>query len=147
TLHRLVAGRPSCIFVSFSSVLGIFGGAMVGAYASANRFLDSFAHRQRAQDGLRSFAFAWGGWDGVGMNRGNMGKEVLSARGIQQLSTFQGVYSLLAGLSRNHAQLLIGLDESNGQLRKHLEATPCRILQLRAYVAADEVPLTRLQEL
>jgi acyl-CoA synthetase (AMP-forming)/AMP-acid ligase II/NAD(P)-dependent dehydrogenase (short-subunit alcohol dehydrogenase family)/alpha-ketoglutarate-dependent taurine dioxygenase len=147
TLNRVIAGRRGCLFVSFSSVLGIFGGAMVGAYASANRFLDSFAHRQRNRDGLRSYAFAWGGWNEVGMNRGNAGKEILRSRGIQLLSALQGLYSLQAGLSRNHAHLLIGLDDSNLHVRRHLEGTPCRLLQLRAYLNADEVALARLQAL
>ena len=47
-LYQLVKDRPGALFVHFSSVMGFFGGAMFGAYAAANRFLDNFAHLQRS---------------------------------------------------------------------------------------------------
>src|SRR5262249_18734215 len=62
-LHQLLRDRPGAVFVHFSSVLGFFGGSMVGAYASANRFLEAFAAHQRGIEGLQSFCYAWSLWE------------------------------------------------------------------------------------
>jgi acyl-CoA synthetase (AMP-forming)/AMP-acid ligase II/NAD(P)-dependent dehydrogenase (short-subunit alcohol dehydrogenase family) len=142
-LHRLVEDRPGSLFVSFSSVLGFFGGAMVGAYAAANRGLEGLAHAQRHRSGVRGYCYAWGGWRDIGMSRGPTGAAALRAKGIQDMTAEQGVHSLIAALAQDEPFLLIGLDGSNPHVRKHLEGGDCRGQQLVAYYTATDATVPR----
>src|SRR4029077_19185612 len=67
-LHELLKDRPGTVMISFSSVNAFFGGMNFGAYAAANRFLDSFVEYQRRHSAVRSYCFNWSMWDQVGMN-------------------------------------------------------------------------------
>ena len=50
-LGRLLDGRPEAFFLGFSSVTSFFGGAMFGAYAAANAYLESLARHLRRHRG------------------------------------------------------------------------------------------------
>jgi surfactin family lipopeptide synthetase A len=139
-LHQLLRDRPEAIFIHFSSVLSYFGGAMVGAYAAANRFLEAFAAHQRDAHGLRSFCYAWSLWEDTGMSRGHGGGQALRAKGIMSLSADQGVKSLAAALDRGQPGLLIGLDGAAPAIRRELESAASRARQLCAYYTAPSGP-------
>ncbi|MGF1482019.1 MAG: amino acid adenylation domain-containing protein [Cyanophyceae cyanobacterium] len=114
-LHQLLP--EGGVFIGFSSVNGFCGGTGVGAYAAANRFLDSFARHLKYNTALQSYCFAWSMWEEVGMSRGYQFKELTRDRGFSLLSPQQGLHSFLAGLHHNQAQLGIGINGSHPHLR------------------------------
>jgi acyl-CoA synthetase (AMP-forming)/AMP-acid ligase II/acyl carrier protein len=148
-LHQLLKDQPDCLFINFSSLSTLFGGATAGAYAAANSFLESFAYYQRHKRSLRSYCFCWSIWDEVGMSRGYQGKDVLRARGHYAISPKQALNSLTAGLCHDQAHLFVGLDGSNRHIQPHVEMNPHSLRKLRAYFTArsTQVPIARLQAL
>ena len=135
-LHQLVQKQPSTLFINFSSAAGVFGGATVGAYASSNSFLENLTHYQRYQRGLNSYCFAWTTWSETGMSKGYQMKYLTRAQGYSDLSVSQGMSSMLAGLCRNQAYLMVGLDGSNLNIRR-LTSTSDILQQLTAYFTTN----------
>jgi acyl-CoA synthetase (AMP-forming)/AMP-acid ligase II/NADP-dependent 3-hydroxy acid dehydrogenase YdfG len=133
-LHSLLKDNGG-IFVSFSSVTHLFGGATIGAYSAANRFLDAFAHRQRANTKVRSYCLDWSTWEDVGLSKDYPALETLRARGYEAISVRRGIQSLLAGICRAPGNLIVGLDDRRAFLRQHSEGQP---LQFRRVVALAE---------
>jgi len=143
-LHELAKDRPDCAFITFSSAHGLLGAFGAGAYAAANAFLDGFAHYRR-HTGLPSACFAWGLWHEVGMARGYPLKELLISRGFPPISPEQGLNSFLAGLHRDQAHLLVGLDATRPHIGRHVEQPAESTHTLRAYFTTrnGRVPTAR----
>ncbi|NES18616.1 MAG: SDR family NAD(P)-dependent oxidoreductase [Symploca sp. SIO3E6] len=135
-LHQLVEKHPHSLFINFSSINGFFGGTMVGAYAAANSFLESFSHYQRYQDKLDSYCFAWSMWDELGMSRGYQMKQLSQAKGYLAVGLSQGMSSLLAGLCHNQPYLMVGLDGSHLSIRS-FTAPSDSLQQLTAYFTTN----------
>ena len=112
------------IFVHFSSVTHVFGGATIGAYSIANRFLDAMSHRQRSEAKIQSYCFDWSTWDSVGMSKDYPAIESLRARGYDAISIRRGLQSLLAGLCRPPGNLIVGLDDTRPFLRRLSDSQP-----------------------
>ncbi|MFG1646932.1 SDR family NAD(P)-dependent oxidoreductase [Amycolatopsis sp. NPDC049252] len=85
-LHELAGDLD--LFVTFSSVAGVLGGAGQANYAAANSFLDELAVLRQAR-GLPATSIAWGLWAEGGMGRelSDAHRDRLAARGIAPLST------------------------------------------------------------
>jgi len=127
TLRQLLADRPSLLFVAFSSVNGIFGGATFSAYSAANSFVDAC---MQAREIGRIYTFSWTMWDGLGMswNSPEYAREASRTMGYRILEKEQGFDSLLAGLHRNPSQVIVGLDSNTPRIRRHIldECYPLR---------------------
>ena len=66
-LDEALSGEPLDFFVVFSSRGAIAAPTGQVDYAAANAFLDAFAHRKTALDGVLTVAINWSMWSGVGM--------------------------------------------------------------------------------
>jgi acyl-CoA synthetase (AMP-forming)/AMP-acid ligase II/NAD(P)-dependent dehydrogenase (short-subunit alcohol dehydrogenase family)/acyl carrier protein len=131
-LNQLLKDNPNSIFISFSSIIGFFGGSMLGAYAAANSFLEGFNNHQRHQQ-LSSYCFAWSMWDEVGMSQGYTMKELIRAKGRYALTPLQGIQSLISCLHHGQDQAMIGLEHTNPFIRKYLQEEPYNLYGLTAF--------------
>ncbi len=148
-LHQLIKDQPHSVFISFSSVTGFFGGFAVGAYASANAFLDCFVHYQRRKHSLQSYCLAWSLWDEVGISRGYRMENQSRVRGYCAISMNQGINSFLIGLHHAPGLLLIGLDGGNPQVRRLAEGDSFRVEKLAGYFTGlvSQENIDKFQEL
>ncbi len=138
-LHSLLK-KDGGVFVHFSSVTHQFGGATIGAYSAANRFLDAFAHTQRVDGKVRSHCFDWSSWEEVGLSRNYPALETLRARGYEAISVRRGMQSLLAGLCRTPGNLIVGLDDRRPFLRRYSESQPVQFRRPVAFVESSILP-------
>ncbi len=121
-LHQLVKTRPGTLFVSFSSVLGHFGGYQHGAYATANAFLEGLSFHQRTA-GLRSYNLLWSAWSGTGMNASLGLDDAARAMGFLPIPPAEGIKSLNWALRYDVPSLIIGLDGQNAAIRPLLNGS------------------------
>lgn len=134
SLHQLIKDQPDVLFITSSSVNGFFGGATVGAYAAANRFLESFSHNQISRNIRQSYCFNWSQWDELGISRGYSMKILSRNRGYLPINAEQGLQSFLIGLRCSSIPLWIGLSEKNPYLRRYMESKSENVEQLVAYI-------------
>ena len=66
-LDEVLDGAPLDFFVLFSSVSALVGLPGQIDYTAANAFLDAFAQRKRAVDGVPAMSINWSAWQEVGM--------------------------------------------------------------------------------
>ncbi len=133
TLRQLLGDEG--FFLGFGSVYGLFGGVGVGAYAAAHGALEAFLAEERRKGHARRHCLSFSHWDDLGMSRGYQLVEQSLARGYMMIGRKRGLYSLLAGLRSNHAQLVVGLDGRKPNVRCHLEAPTTPLERLQAYLA------------
>jgi acyl-CoA synthetase (AMP-forming)/AMP-acid ligase II/NAD(P)-dependent dehydrogenase (short-subunit alcohol dehydrogenase family) len=136
-ISQLLDERPDALFVGFSSVISFFGGAMVGAYASANCGLEAFVRDRRRNGNARSVCVSWSTWQDVGISRAFQGTSLLRAKGYLPVTIQQGIHSLLASLSHGDAVLYVGLDGSNAHVRRSVNTGECGLRSLTAVYTTD----------
>jgi non-ribosomal peptide synthase protein (TIGR01720 family) len=150
-VSQLLKRRPKAVFIAFSSVNGLFGGATFSAYSAANSFLDCYTLHQRHSKRAQAVCLNWSMWDDTGMSRGNPGYAREAARGLgyHLITPEQGWFSLIASLSRDPAQIVVGLDGSNRALRRHTKNKAEGVQKLMAYFTgrAESPPMSALQGL
>jgi acyl transferase domain-containing protein/NADPH:quinone reductase-like Zn-dependent oxidoreductase/acyl carrier protein/NADP-dependent 3-hydroxy acid dehydrogenase YdfG len=103
-LHELTRGEPLEFFVTFSSVSAVFGTPGQASYASANAFLDAFAHR-RAALGLPATSIGWGPWE-AGMAAGLERRAAPGVRWIDAETGLAVLGALLRAPDARHAVVL-----------------------------------------
>lgn len=115
TLADLVRARCGAqgVFVTFSSVNGLLGGAGAAAYSAANAFVDVYTEHLRARAHLRCWNVAWSMWDETGMSRGFALRDATRAKGFTILKPDAAIRSLDAVLRREPAGVCIGIDALN----------------------------------
>ncbi|WP_329171607.1 SDR family NAD(P)-dependent oxidoreductase [Streptomyces sp. NBC_01477] len=136
-LDRLLRDRPGLLFVSFSSVNGLFGGASVGGYAAASAYLDALAVRQRRTHGLDAYSLAWSMWDETGMSTGYALKEATAARGYRVLPPGEALASLAVALGREAPHQLVGLDPARPWIAAHLAGPAEALAELTVYAESE----------
>lgn len=139
-LYQLLQDRPQALFLSFSSVNGVFGASTFGAYAASNSFLDCYTLYHHHHAHRPSYSFNWTMWDDIGMSHGNpaYARDVTRTMGYHIISKTEGLNSLLAGLCRPYPQLIVGLDVNSRHMRRHLETASYQAQQMCAYVTARD---------
>ncbi|MFJ1584500.1 type I polyketide synthase [Streptomyces sp. NPDC088197] len=98
TLHRLLDGAPLDFFLLMSSIASVWGSAHLGAYASANRFLDALAAYRRGT-GATALSVSWGPWrvaSGLGGDELMARLEALGLRAIDPETGLRHLGPLLA---------------------------------------------------
>ena len=151
TLYQLIKDNPGAVFISFSSVNSVFGGATFSAYSAANSFLDCCSLYQRSHFHPQTYCFNWTMWDDLGMSQGNpaYARDAAGEMGYHVISKEQGLSSLIAGLERNQPQLIVGLDGSNRNIRRYIKTESDSIQKLTAYftVSSNDSPVASLPQL
>jgi acyl-CoA synthetase (AMP-forming)/AMP-acid ligase II/NAD(P)-dependent dehydrogenase (short-subunit alcohol dehydrogenase family)/acyl carrier protein len=129
-VYTLARERPGCAVVPFGSVLGLFGAARFASYCAAHTFLHNFGLAQRRRFGIPSSSFSWAVWDEIGLSRGDpaFAKDLYESLGYRLIAKDLGYECLLAGLCRDEAQLVVGLDggKPNVYRRVIADARPLR---------------------
>ncbi|BAZ48116.1 AMP-dependent synthetase and ligase [Nostoc sp. NIES-4103] len=135
TLYQLIKNRPQTVFISFSSINSIFGGASFSAYSAANSFLDTCSLYQRHHLHSQTYCLNWTMWDEVGMSQKNpaYARDAARSMGYHIISKEQGLTCLIAALYRNQTQLIVGLDSSNRNIRRYTQNEFQSIQRLTAY--------------
>ncbi|MFI2511764.1 type I polyketide synthase [Streptomyces sp. NPDC018972] len=105
-LDAVLGDRPLDAFVLFSSVAGVWGGGVQGAYAAANAALDALAERRRAR-GLAATSIAWGPWAEHGMVGAERDVRRLARRGLRPLGTDDGLAALAHAVGRPEATVAV----------------------------------------
>ncbi|WP_447009001.1 SDR family NAD(P)-dependent oxidoreductase [Saccharothrix sp. DSM 118769] len=133
-LHELTEGHDLALFVLYSSVSGVVGGAGQGSYAAANAFLDALAEHRRAR-GLPGQSLAWGLWrEGMGSGLAEADVDRMSREGLPPLTAADGLALFDAALACGLPTVLpVELDRV--ALREHARTAPLPAV-LRSLVAA-----------
>ncbi|KOX23546.1 polyketide synthase [Saccharothrix sp. NRRL B-16348] len=124
-LHELVGDVD--VFVLFSSIAGVIGGAGQGNYAAANAFLDGLA-AYRAARGQAATSIAWGLWAGRSGITGDLteaDRRRIARAGLRPIEAAHGLAMLDAALGTptavamplDHAALRARADEAPALLR------------------------------
>jgi hypothetical protein len=113
----------------FGSAVGFFGGALVGAYSAANRFLDVLTESMSC-GAAPVRCLSWTAWEGIGLSRGHAAPEARRAQGYRTLSAQEAIHSFQAALATDERRVLIGLDGTNRNVLGARATTACSFRQV-----------------
>ncbi|MFH8979130.1 SDR family NAD(P)-dependent oxidoreductase, partial [Streptomyces sp. NPDC017890] len=104
-LDRVLGDADLDAFVLFSSIAGVWGSGLQGAYAAGNAFLDALAEQRRAR-GLAATSVAWGPWAEGGLAAGEAGEQLLR-RGLRAMAPGLAVTALRSCLERDETCVVV----------------------------------------
>ncbi|RAP28198.1 hypothetical protein C2W64_00409 [Brevibacillus laterosporus] len=115
-LGKLAEKYPEAILVTSSSSSGLLSGYGVGAYTSANMFVETYTdYLAHKRGGVH--CFAWSLWNEVGLGQQFTDmKDLLMKRGHQPISPQKGLFSFELGLMLEHSMLYIGLNKGVSEI-------------------------------
>ncbi|WP_335979245.1 SDR family NAD(P)-dependent oxidoreductase [Streptomyces sp. CA2R106] len=137
-LAELLGGRQGLLFVAFSSVNGLFGGASVAGYSAASAYLDALAGALRER-GLDAYSLGWSMWDETGMSAGHPMKSLTRARGYRVLPPDEALASLVVALGRDAPHQLVGLDPGRPWVASQLVGGSAVLTELSVHAEAEPV--------
>ncbi|RNM07520.1 SDR family NAD(P)-dependent oxidoreductase [Dickeya undicola] len=117
-LDRATAQEPLAVFINFSSVSAVLGDLGSGAYAAANRFMDSHAvwRTQMVKNGQRSgqtLSVNWPLWASGQMNIDQDDASLFAFSGMVALDQDAGIIALERALLEQRPQLLVAVGDRN----------------------------------
>lgn len=118
--RALLARRPECSLVLFSSVCASFGASGLAAYSCANAALQFLAAQWRCE-GLRAYSIEWSFWESVGIARTFGRNPFARARGFLPLRPDDGVSLLCEVMQRAPGHYVVGLDEEHPRILRLLD--------------------------
>lgn len=121
-LDRHSEGATVPILIHFSSILGRFGAPGEGAYAAACNVQHALAASGNASGRSRHYSIGWSSWDGIGMSAGG-NASLVRAKGFASIGPREGLLSLLALLSRDTRDALVGLDGEHAAIASELASS------------------------
>ena len=104
-------------FVMFSSISGVWGSGVHGAYAAANAYLDALAQQRRAR-GLTATSIAWGVWDAwASLDGGSMPADMDSGQLRRRGLPFMNPELAFAGMQQvlDHDETFIAVADVDWQ--------------------------------
>ena len=105
-LDRYLSSEPLEFFILFSSASTVLSSPGMGAYASANTFLDALAVHRRAR-GLPAMSIAWGAWSETGMAAEYVSDTYSSNRAMEFITPDQGLKILGLLQNRDDARMAV----------------------------------------
>jgi len=145
TIHPLILKRPHAISVYFSSTLSTITSAVAPIYALANRMLDNLAEQER-KSGIKSYSIAWSSWKNTGMSANSNADAFLAAQGLYSLNPEQALHCLALTLSRDPANVIIGVNQYAKALEK-LSYNPVQTQQTLHLAYSSTKPVNAIDEL
>ncbi|PRQ09065.1 type I polyketide synthase [Enhygromyxa salina] len=103
-LHELLKEHELDAFITFSSIVGVWGSARQSGYAAANAYLDAFVE-QRASLNLPAMSVAWSAW--ATGNADDASQHELRRRGLEPLDPQLAFQALQQGLEHGDVNLTV----------------------------------------
>ena len=103
-LHELLKDQELDVFITFSSIAGIWGSGRQAMYAAANAYLDAFVE-QRAATGLRTVSVAWSAW--ASGSADDASQHELRRRGLEPLDPTLAIQSLQQGINHGDTNVVL----------------------------------------
>ncbi len=132
---------PTAHVIVISSSAGFFGGAMVGIYASACAFEQTFTEFISARRQGTTHCICFSTWQGIGASRHFHGGEAARARGFFAMSPEQCLLSFEAVLRSWNPVTIVGLDNTKPTIIQTLDRHgPVAAQKLVAFYAPHRNP-------
>ncbi|MCM3132974.1 amino acid adenylation domain-containing protein [Paenibacillus polysaccharolyticus] len=138
-LHQLVKDKKDILFISSSSARTLRSGMTVGAYCSANQFMEIFTTYQNQSPHMQAYCFSWSLWDELGMGSGLIIKNQLGSRGYSPINKQNGILSLWAGLRSAEPVQFIGLNGAKKEIQElsHVDLHPVHQITIFIQTAVE----------
>ncbi|QWU16643.1 non-ribosomal peptide synthase domain TIGR01720/amino acid adenylation domain-containing protein [Paenibacillus sophorae] len=133
-LHQIIKDKKNILFISSSSARTIHAGITVGAYCSANQFMETFAVYQNQFPNIQAYCFSWSLWDETGMGGGLIIKNLLNKRGYSPIEQRKGLFSFLAGIKCQEPVQFIGLNGAKKEIQELSQTSIKTNYKLKIYI-------------